>query len=81
MNVATATMKVRDVAKRAFNYREDRVGVSIQYVLAEIKRWQESGGARGLKADQLESEVGTLYWVIEESDFIAWEENRRPKQE
>lgn len=75
MNVAAAIMKVKDVAKRAFNYRQGKQGVSIQYVLAEIKR-------KNLKADgPLTSEVGTPYYIIQEEDFLAWEDNRRPKQE
>lgn len=74
MNVATATLKVRDVAKRAWNSRKGEYGVSVQYVLAEIKRGN-------LKADQKDSEVGTPYWVITEEDFNAWEERRRPQED
>jgi hypothetical protein len=70
MNVAAAIMKVKDVAKRAWNSRKGDYGVSIQYVLKEIKRGN-------LKAEgPLTSEVGTQYYTIEESDFLAWEEKR-----
>lgn len=76
MNVAAATMKVKDVANRAFNHRKGEYGVSVQYVLAEIKRGN-------LKADgPLKSEVGTLYYIITEEDFLDWEAKRgRPPQE
>jgi hypothetical protein len=75
MNVATEIMKVKDVARRAWNSRKGDFGVSIQYVLKEIKRGK-------LKADgPLKSEVGTTYYLIDEQDFLAWEERRRGTQE
>jgi hypothetical protein len=76
MNVATAIMYVKDVAKRAYNHRKGDYGVSIQYVLAEIKRYQESEGVKGLKADLKPVPVGNPYYIITEEDFLAWEEKR-----
>lgn len=81
MNVATSIMYVKDVAKRAYNHRKGKQGVSIQYVLAEIKRYEESGGKRGLKADMPPVPVGTPYYVITEEDFNAWEDRRRPQED
>lgn len=70
MNVAATTLKVKDVAKRAWNSRKGGYGVSVQYVLKEIQRGN-------LKAEgPLLSEVGTPFYVIQEEDFIAWEEKR-----
>jgi hypothetical protein len=69
MNVAAAIMKVKDVAKRAWNSRKGDYGVSIQYVLKEIQR-------ENLKAEPRTSDLGTPYYVITEEDFLAWEEKR-----
>lgn len=73
MSVATV-MGVKQAAKRATNHRRGGTGVLPRYVQAEITRGK-------LKARLVTPDVGTPYYIITEEDFIAWEDNRRPKQE
>jgi hypothetical protein len=85
MNMSVATkLGVKAAAERASN-RKGGKGVLRRYIQAEIKRWYESDGERGLKADWVKPDPsvgGKGYWVIEESDFLEWESKRgRPPQE
>jgi hypothetical protein len=79
MNMSVATkLGVKTAAERASN-RKGGKGVLRRYIQAEIKRWYESGGERGLKAEWVDPDPvlgGKGYWTIEESDFLAWEEKR-----
>lgn len=65
----TTVFGVKDIAKAATNHRKGGVGVSVQYVLAEIKRGN-------LKAELIPPPVGTPYYIITEEDFLEWESKR-----
>jgi hypothetical protein len=67
MSVATV-IGVKEAAKRASN-RKGGIGVSIQYIQKEIL-------LKRLKADLITPPIGRPYYIIEESDFLAWEEKR-----
>lgn len=81
MNVAaTKEYSVSQIAALASN-RKGGIGVGQQYIRDEIKLYKDTNGQKGLKARLVEPFVGRSYYLIDEEDFIAWEDNRRPKQE
>lgn len=80
MSVATA-IGVKEAAKRASN-RKGGFGVSVRYIRQEIERYEETKGEKGLKAKLYPAPIGKPYYVIQESDFLEWEEKRgRPPGE
>jgi hypothetical protein len=69
MNVAAEKeLSVAQVAALASN-RKGGVGVGSQYIRDEIK-------AGKLKAHLVIPPAGRTYYMIKESDFLAWEEKR-----
>ena len=69
MNVAaTREFSVSQIAEIALN-REGGQGVTTQYIRKEIK-------AGRLKAHLVTPPAGRTYYMIQEEDFIAWEEKR-----
>lgn len=69
MNVAAIKeLSVTQAAALASN-RKGGVGVGVQYIRDEIKRGS-------LKARLVVPPAGRTYYMIDEQDFIAWEEKR-----
>jgi hypothetical protein len=68
---STAILSVRQAAKRAKN-RKGGIGVSAQYIRAEIARGD-------LKAELITPIAGPVYHIITEEDFAAWEAKRGKK--
>lgn len=69
MNVAAEKeLSVAQAAARASN-RKGGVGVGAQYIRDEIARGN-------LKARLVIPPAGRTYYMIDEQDFIAWEEKR-----
>lgn len=81
MNVAAEKeLSVSQVAARASN-RKGGVGVGSQYIRDQIKLYDDTHGQKGLRARLVDDPpAGRTYYLISEEDFLAWEDNRRPKE-
>lgn len=71
--MADKILYVKDAAQRAWNYRQNKQGVTGRFIRAEIERGN-------LKAELKPVSIGLPYYEITEQDFLAWEERRRGTQ-
>jgi hypothetical protein len=76
MNVAAIKeLSVSEAAALAKNSRGTR-GVLPRYIQSEIKRFHDTNGEKGLRARLVTPPAGRTYYLIDEQDFLAWEEKR-----
>lgn len=74
MNVAASKeLSVSQIAAVARNFKNGGIGVTPQYIRKQIEEGK-------LKARLVEPPAGRTYYMIDEQDFLAWEENRRGTQ-